>query len=81
MDVETLEKLSIIDRQKYMKSDPAIYEKLNRFGDERGAIHLATQKMNEHRTNGKEKPSDMCSGTTVHLLVDEIKSKIEKEKI
>ena len=68
-------------RQKYIKSDPAIYEKLNRFGNEKEAIQLAAQKMHEHIMNGKGKPSEMCPGTTVHLLVDEIKSKIEKERI
>lgn len=67
--------------QKYIKSDPAIYEKLNRFGDEKEAIQLADQKMHEHKINGKDKPSEMCPGTTVHLIVSEIKSKIEKKQI
>ena len=70
-----------IAQQKYIKSDPAIYAKLNRFGNEKEAIQLATQKMHEHEMNCKGKPSEMCPGTTVHLLVDEIKSKIEKEQI
>ena len=70
-----------IVQQKYVKSDPAIYEKLNRFGDEKEAVELAAQKIHEHVINGKDKPSVMCPGTTVHLLVDEIKSKINvKEK-
>lgn len=64
--------------QRYSKSDAFIYEKLNRYGDERTAIIIATQKMDEHKSNCKNKPSEMCPGTTVHLLVDEIKSKIEK---
>lgn len=70
-----------IAQQKYIKSDPAIYAKLNRFGNEKEAIQLATQKKHEHEMNCKGKPSEMCPGTTVHLLVDEIKSKIEKEQI
>lgn len=70
-----------IAQQKYIKSDPAIYEKLNRFGNEKEAVKLAAQKMHEHRINGKDKPSEMCPGTTVHLLVDGIKSKINKEQI
>ena len=67
--------------QKYVKSDSAIYEKLNRFGNEEKAIRIATQKMHDHRIQGKYKPSEQIPGTTVHLLVDEIKSKInQKEK-
>lgn len=67
--------------QKYVKSDLAIYEKLNRFGNEEKAIRIATQKMHDHRIQGKYKPSEQLPGTTVHLLVDEIKSKInQKEK-
>lgn len=67
--------------QKYVKSDLAIYEKLNRFGNEEKAIRIATQKMHDHGIQGKYKPSEQIPGTTVHLLVDEIKSKInQKEK-
>lgn len=67
--------------QKYVKSDLAIYEKLNRFGNEEKAIRIATQKMHDHMIQGKYKPSEQIPGTTVHLLVDEIKSKInQKEK-
>ena len=49
---------------------------MNYFGDEKGAVKLAVQKMHEHKTNRKDKPSEMCPGTTIHLLVDEIKKKI-----
>lgn len=66
--------------QKYEKADLAIYEKLNRFGDEKHAIKIAQQKYVEHLRNGKVKPSDMSPCTTVYLLVGEIKEKI-KEKI
>lgn len=67
--------------QKHVKSDLAIYEKLNRFGNEEKAIRIAAQKMHDHRIQGKYKPSEQIPGTTVHLLVDEIKSKInQKEK-
>lgn len=66
-------------KQRYKKSDPSIYEKLNRYGDEKKAIRIAKQKLQEHGFNCKDKPSDMSPGTTVHLLVDEIKSKIKKE--
>lgn len=61
--------------QKYVKSDLAIYEKLNRFGNEEKAIRIATQKMHDHRIQGKYKPSEQIPGTTVHLLVDEINQK------
>ncbi len=67
-------------KQKYAKADPDLYKKLIRFGDEKTAIHLARQKYEEHRRNGKNKPSEMCPCTTVHLLVEEIKSKIRKEE-
>lgn len=66
-------------RQRYLKSDAQIYEKLNRFGDEQGAVSLAERKFAEHRANCKDKPSEMCPCTAVHLLVGEIKSKIKKE--
>lgn len=45
-------------RQKYLKSDPTIYEKLNRFGNEKKAIQLAKQKLREHTENSKDKPSE-----------------------
>ena len=68
-----------IVKQKYDKSDPSIYDKLNRLGNECEAIRIAEQKMCEHERNGRDKPSEKCPGTTVHLLVGEIKSKIIKE--
>ena len=66
-------------RQRYVKSDPQIYEKLNRFGNEQEAVALAERIFIEHRANCKDTPSEMCPCTTVHLLVGEIKSKIKKE--
>ena len=66
-------------KQKYDKADVLIYNKLNYYGDESQAIQIAEQKMREHERDGKDKPSEKCPGTTVHLLVDEIKSKIKKE--
>lgn len=65
--------------QKYVKSDYEIYNKLNRFGDESEAIKLAQRKYEEHKSNYKCKPSEMCPCTSVHLLVNEIKSKIGQE--
>lgn len=65
--------------QKYVKSDREIYNKLNRFGNESEAIKLAQRKYEEHKSNCKCKPSEMCPCTSVHLLVNEVKSKIEQE--
>lgn len=65
-----------VSGQKYVKSDSKIYNKLNRFGNESIAIKLAQRKYIEHKSNCKNKPSEMCPCTTVHLLVNEIKSKI-----
>lgn len=65
--------------QKYEKSDPEIYKKLCRFGDEQRAIQIATRKFEQHLRDGKEKPSDMSPCTTMHLLVEEIKGKIENK--
>ncbi len=67
-------------QQKYVKSDPAIYEKLNRFGNETKAIQVARQKMLQNKLNGKDKPSEQVPGTTVHLLVDDIKTRIHNEE-
>ena len=44
--------------QKYDKADPEIYRKLNRLGNEQRAIEIAAQKFEEHKRNGKDKPSD-----------------------
>lgn len=64
--------------QKYTKSDIAIYEKLNRYGNEEGAICLAESKLREYKANGKKKPSEMYPCTTVHYLIREVKSKTER---
>ncbi|MDR1689924.1 MAG: RloB family protein [Clostridiales bacterium] len=64
-----------VTKQKYEKSDTDIYSKLCRFGDEKNAFLLATQKYNEHIKDGKSKPSEMFPATTVHILVQEIKDK------
>ncbi len=62
--------------QKYMKSDKDVYNKLCKFGDEKKAIKLAEQKLDQQIKNGVELPSKMCPCTTVHMLIDEIKKKI-----
>ncbi|MEG1196688.1 MAG: RloB domain-containing protein [Clostridia bacterium] len=63
--------------QKYEKANPSIYAKLCEFGNEAAAIALASSKLDEHKHNCKQKPSEMCPCTTLHQLISEIKGKIE----
>lgn len=60
---------------QYEKADPSIYNKLMEKGDEQEAILVAKRKISEHKRNGNNKPSTMCPGTTVHLLISEIREK------
>lgn len=66
-------------KQKYQKADKEIYSKLCRYGDENNAIIIAEKKLAKCIENGGRKPSEMCPATTVHRLLKEIKSKVEKE--
>jgi hypothetical protein len=66
-----------VTKQKYEKSDTAIYLKLCRYGNEKEAIEIAAKKYAEHERNCNAKPSEMCPCTTVHTLIKEIKEKIE----
>lgn len=68
-----------VTKQKYEKSDSAIYSKLCRYGNEKQAIEIAARKYDEHVRNCNTTPSEMCPCTTVHTLIEEIKEKIEKE--
>lgn len=68
-----------VTKQKYEKSDTAIYSKLCRYGNEKQAIEIAARKYDEHVRNCNTTPSEMCPCTTVHTLIEEIKEKIEKE--
>lgn len=68
-----------VTKQKYKKSDKAIYSKLCRYGNEKEAIEIAARKHHEHERNCKTKPSEMCPCTTLHALIKEIKIKIERE--
>ena len=63
--------------QSYNKNDKRIYTKLITYGDEGSAIGLAQQKLEEHERNGRQKPSEMCPATTLHLLIAEIKRKTQ----
>lgn len=66
--------------QSYQKSDAAIYSKLCRFGNEKQALAIAKQKLQENQCNGRITPSQMYPATTLSSLVEEIKNKIEKEE-
>ncbi|MDD4772784.1 MAG: RloB family protein [Eubacteriales bacterium] len=63
--------------QIYQKTDRSIYNKLCRYGNEKAAISAANQKLAQHDKNCVKKPSEMCSSTTIQLLVEEIKNKTE----
>lgn len=62
--------------QKYLKSDMDIYHKLCLYGNEEKAIKIAIQRLKNQIKDGKDKPSEMISCTTVHELINEIKSKV-----
>lgn len=62
--------------QKYLKSDMDIYRKLCLYGNEEKAIKIAIQRLKNQIKDGKDKPSKMISCTTVHELINEIKSKV-----
>ena len=61
--------------QEYKKAEERIYETLNRFGDEDAAIRIASDRMRQHQRDGKNKPSEMCPGTTLYGLIHEAKLK------
>lgn len=61
--------------QQYEKKNRQIYAILNKLGNETGAIKLAENWLQAHLREGKTKPSQMCPGTTLHYLVDEIRKK------
>ena len=64
--------------QKYVKSNPQIYKVLKENGDEVKAIHRAQQQFIKCQNDGKLKPSEMCPGTTLHYLIEEIQGKAKK---
>lgn len=62
--------------QKYFKADESLYRRLCEYGDENRAIQIANQKYEQCLREKKTVPSQMYPATTVHKLVEEIKSKI-----
>lgn len=67
-----------VTKQKYRKSEPAIYSKLSHFGDEKRAIEIAKQKYAEQEKNCSKNPSQMYPCTTLHILIEEIQDKVKK---
>lgn len=53
-----------------------MYGKICKVGDKEKAIKIAQQKLEQHKREGKTKPS-MCLCTTMHELVEEIIRKIQ----
>lgn len=64
--------------QKYSKADIQMYGKICSVGNERKAIQIAQQKLEQCVREGKIKPSQMWPATTVHELVGEIRKKRSK---
>lgn len=62
---------------EYDKTDRHLYELLNRYGDEQKAVEIANKRLDAHLESGVRKPSDMCPGTTLHQLIDEIRKKTD----
>ena len=61
--------------QKYKKSDPDLYRKLNQAGDAAEALQRAQRQWERYDKEGERTPSKMCPCTTLHHLVDEIRRK------
>ena len=53
---------------------------MNRYGDEASAIKMSEERLQGYIKDGVITPSKMCSCTTVHRLVDEIKKKVDEEE-
>jgi hypothetical protein len=70
----------VTGKKEYNKADDKIYSVLCDKGNEQKAIALAEQKLREHEDNGKVEPSEKQPATTVHLLVKEIKNKVNGPK-
>jgi len=66
--------------REYDKGDKQHYDILCKYGDEEKAVKLAEERLQQHIRDGKEQPSDICPGTTLHRLVGEIKRKVGKKE-
>jgi len=61
--------------REYKKSDEKIYEILKQCGDEEKAIQLAEKRLEQYMKDGVTQYSKMCPCTTLHHLIDEIRTK------
>lgn len=59
----------------YSKSDPDLYKRLVRTGNEEEAIIIMKNRHKQHHDEGKTKPSDTCPCSTVYALMEEIREK------
>lgn len=64
-----------VSKENYEKADADIYNKLNRYGDENGAITRSKERFECHQNNGTTKPSGMNPCSTLHIIVEELTSK------
>ena len=60
--------------QEYEKADSRIYRQLKNTGDEAAAINLADQRFKAN-DDGKKKPSEMDSTSTLFMLIEDILSR------
>lgn len=63
----------------YKKSNENLYKNLIKFGDEHKAIERSKNKRKNFERDGIKKPSDMFPCTTVDVLIEEIRNKIEEK--
>lgn len=63
--------------QEYNKNDSGIYKKIVTYGDEVLAIKRARQTHKKYIRDGEQLPSEMNPCTTVYLLVENMRKKIE----
>lgn len=61
----------------YEKNDSKIYDNLKKYGEEQKAIQIANKRYLQHTKDGKTKPSEMISASTVYILVKEILDRIK----
>ena len=66
--------------KRYRKSDTHIYETLSRVGNESDAILFASRRYEQHRNEGKCKPSEMIPCTTLHIIIQSIHRSCQNKK-
>ena len=61
---------------EYSKTEERLYEKLCKYGNEKKALAIAKQKMEQCKRENKHEPSKESPATTVYELVEEIREKV-----